>query len=79
MEDLGNASTNLIGYSIRGESKGGPGCRLRFLTTGVLLRRMISDPDLEGISHVFVDEVSRSSRASSSLIIVCSRRSTNVV
>lgn len=58
-EDL-NTNPGLVGYSIRGESKSSPACRLRFLTTGVLLRRMISDPDLDGISHVFVDEVSLS-------------------
>lgn len=47
-----------VGYSIRGESKSGRDTRLLFTTTGVLLRRLSSnDPDLRGISHVFVDEV----------------------
>ncbi|MCO5585245.1 hypothetical protein L7F22_039178 [Adiantum nelumboides] len=48
----------LIGYAIRGESKSGRNTKLLFTTTGVLLRRLsTNDPDLRGISHVFVDEV----------------------
>jgi hypothetical protein len=27
------------------------------LTTGVLLRRLQEDPELEGVSHIIVDEV----------------------
>lgn len=48
----------LVGYAIRGESKSGRNTKLLFTTTGVLLRRLsTNDPDLHGISHVFVDEV----------------------
>lgn len=46
-----------IGYTIRGESKSGHETKLRFVTTGVLLRRFLNDPDLDGVSHVIVDEV----------------------
>jgi ATP-dependent RNA helicase DHX57 len=46
-----------VGYSIRGESKSGKDTKLRFVTTGVLLRRFLSDPNLNGVSHVIVDEV----------------------
>ena len=31
--------------------------RLTFLTTGALLRRLAADPELRGVSHVFVDEI----------------------
>ena len=31
-------------------------CQLLFCTTGILLRRMESDPDLANVTHVFVDE-----------------------
>ncbi|PWN33444.1 P-loop containing nucleoside triphosphate hydrolase protein [Meira miltonrushii] len=48
----------MVGYAIRGESKSGRNTKLLFTTTGVLLRRLsTNDPDLRGISHVFVDEV----------------------
>jgi ATP-dependent RNA helicase DHX57 len=46
-----------VGYSIRGETKGGSNTKLRFVTTGVLLRRFLGDPDLGGVTHVLVDEV----------------------
>ena len=31
--------------------------RLEYCTTGVLLRRLQSDPNLTGITHVVIDEV----------------------
>lgn len=47
-----------VGYTIRGEKKAGRRTRLLFSTTGVLLRRLSQhDRDLQGISHIFVDEV----------------------
>jgi ATP-dependent RNA helicase DHX57 len=48
---------NTVGYAIRGETKVSPDTRLQFVTTGVLLRRIHSDPTLESISHVLIDEV----------------------
>ncbi|KAA1127532.1 hypothetical protein PGTUg99_037513 [Puccinia graminis f. sp. tritici] len=48
----------VVGYVIRGEKRSGRHTRLLFATSGVLLRRLAtSDPDLLGISHLFVDEV----------------------
>ena len=46
-----------IGYNIRGETRVGASTKLRFVTTGVLLRRFLGDPDLSGVTHVIVDEV----------------------
>ena len=50
-----------VGYIIRGDSKVSSRTKITFMTTGVLLRRLqLSDSPrkaLEGISHVFVDEV----------------------
>jgi ATP-dependent RNA helicase DHX57 len=46
-----------VGYSIRGESKGGSNTKLRYVTTGVLLRRFLGDAELSGVTHVIVDEV----------------------
>ena len=46
-----------VGYAIRGERRASPNTKLLFCTTGVVLRRMGSgDADLEGVSHVVVDE-----------------------
>jgi HrpA-like RNA helicase len=46
-----------VGYAIRGETKAGAETQLLFCTTGVLLRRLESDPTLAGTTHVLVDEV----------------------
>eukprot|EP00798_Chlamydomonas_sp_ICE-L_P028044 gene28044-31146_t len=46
-----------VGYAIRMESSRSADTRLLFCTTGVLVRRMIDDPSLEGTTHVIVDEV----------------------
>ncbi|KAG2332690.1 hypothetical protein Bca52824_003870 [Brassica carinata] len=46
-----------VGYQIRLESKRSDQTRLLFCTTGVLLRRLIEDPNLTGISHLLVDEI----------------------
>jgi HrpA-like RNA helicase len=56
-EERGEKVGMTIGYSIRGESKSGRETKVRFVTTGVLLRRFLNDPELGGVSHVIVDEV----------------------
>ncbi|KAG6412147.1 hypothetical protein SASPL_124816 [Salvia splendens] len=46
-----------VGYQIRLESKRSAQTKLRFCTTGVLLRHLIQDTDLTGITHLLVDEI----------------------
>jgi HrpA-like RNA helicase len=48
---------NIVGYSIRGESKSSKNTRLLFCTTGVLLRMIQTDTELKAITHVIIDEV----------------------
>lgn len=48
---------SIVGYSIRLENKQSARTRLLFCTTGILLQQLQKNPDLEGVSHVFVDEV----------------------
>jgi len=45
-----------IGYQIRFEEAVGPRTRLRFVTEGVLTRRLLSDPNLKGVAAVVLDE-----------------------
>ena len=45
-EERGERVGGSVGYKIRLEGKAGRDTRLLFCTSGVLLRRMISDPDL---------------------------------
>ncbi len=45
-----------MGYQFRFEKREGPRTRLRFLTEGVLLRKLKSDPDLRRVGIVVLDE-----------------------
>ena len=45
-----------VGYQVRFERVAGPATRLHFLTEGVLTRRMLSDPELQGVDAVVLDE-----------------------
>ena len=49
--------TGVVGYAVRGESCSSAQTQLLFCTTGVLLRRLETDPALGGVTHVLVDEV----------------------
>jgi ATP-dependent helicase HrpB len=51
-EDLGQT----VGYQVRFERVAGPDTRLHFLTEGVLTRRLLSDPKLDGVDAVVLDE-----------------------
>jgi len=45
-----------VGYQVRFEEVAGPRTRLRFMTEGVLTRRLLSDPQLPRVSAVVLDE-----------------------
>ncbi|KAF5890054.1 putative ATP-dependent RNA helicase DHX30, partial [Clarias magur] len=57
--EMGPALRPCVGYHVRLESRPprSSGGSLLFLTVGVLLRKLQSNPYLHGISHVVVDEV----------------------
>jgi ATP-dependent helicase HrpB len=55
-QEMGEGVGETIGYQVRFEDVGGPRTKLRFLTEGVLTRRLLSDPKLRGISTVILDE-----------------------
>ncbi|MGH3690058.1 MAG: ATP-dependent helicase HrpB [Microbacterium sp.] len=46
-----------VGFTVRGERSAGPATQIEFVTAGVLLRRMLDDPGLEGVDAVIIDEV----------------------
>lgn len=46
-----------VGFTVRGERKASPHTRVEFVTAGVLLRRMLTDPGLDGVGAVIIDEV----------------------
>ncbi len=45
-----------VGYQVRFEEIAGPKTRLRFMTEGVLARKLISNPELRNVSAVVLDE-----------------------
>jgi ATP-dependent helicase HrpB len=46
-----------VGYEVRFDRQVSPATRLRFVTEGVLARRLIGDPTLRGTGVVIVDEL----------------------
>jgi len=46
-----------VGYTVRGEQRAGAATLVEFVTSGILLRRLLADPGLDGIAAVIVDEV----------------------
>ncbi|MBK9312681.1 MAG: ATP-dependent helicase HrpB [Acidobacteria bacterium] len=55
-EERGEPLGETVGYQVRFEEVAGPRTRLRFLTEGVLTRRLLRDPMLERVGVVVVDE-----------------------
>lgn len=54
---LGERVGETVGHTVRGDRVVGPGTRIEFVTTGVLLRRLQRDPELPGVAAVILDEV----------------------
>ena len=54
--ERGEALGGVVGYQVRFEEVAGPATRLRFLTEGVLTRRLLSDPELRRVGTVVLDE-----------------------
>jgi hypothetical protein len=59
-----------VGFSIRLENKRSDDTQLLFCTTGILLRRLVADPTLEGLTHIVIDEVHERDRDSDFLLII---------
>jgi ATP-dependent helicase HrpB len=55
-EELGEAVGETIGYQVRFDERISPKTRLRFVTEGILTRRLLTDPTLKGVDAVVLDE-----------------------
>lgn len=55
-DQLGEAIGDRVGYRLRDDQKTGPRTRLTVTTYGAFIRRLQSDPGLEGIGTVILDE-----------------------
>lgn len=55
-DEMGELLGGRVGYAVRFEAKVSKATRLRFVTEGLLLRRLAGDPELKGIAAVVLDE-----------------------
>ncbi|HEU4384580.1 MAG TPA: ATP-dependent helicase C-terminal domain-containing protein [Anaeromyxobacteraceae bacterium] len=55
-EEMGERVGGTVGYQVRFEEVAGPRTRLRYVTEGLLTRRLVSDPRLAGVGAVVLDE-----------------------
>ncbi|MEV6661465.1 ATP-dependent helicase HrpB [Nocardia fluminea] len=53
---LGERVGETVGYAVRGDRKVGPRTRIEVVTSGLLVRRLQSDPELTGVGTVVLDE-----------------------
>jgi ATP-dependent helicase HrpB len=54
--ELGEEVGESVGYQVRFEERIGPRTRLRFVTEGILTRRLLTDQTLKGVDAVVLDE-----------------------
>ncbi len=54
--ELGERAGETVGYQVRFEEVAGPRTRIRYVTEGLLTRRLLSDPRLAGVGAVVLDE-----------------------
>jgi ATP-dependent helicase HrpB len=55
-DELGEQPGETVGYQVRYEDVSGPRTRIRYVTEGLLTRRLLSDPMLRGVGAVVLDE-----------------------
>ncbi|HZZ85959.1 MAG TPA: ATP-dependent helicase HrpB [Anaeromyxobacteraceae bacterium] len=55
-QELGERAGETVGYQVRFEEVAGPRTRIRYVTEGLLTRRLLSDPTLPGVAAVLLDE-----------------------
>jgi HrpA-like RNA helicase len=77
-KERGEQIGGTIGYNIRMESEMSRATQILFVTPGVLLRKLQSDPLLDEYSHIIIDEAHERDRHTEFLIIilrdVCAKR-----
>jgi ATP-dependent helicase HrpB len=55
-DELGEPVGQTVGYTVRFAEEAGPATRIRFVTEGILLRRLLAEPELPGVQTVVLDE-----------------------
>ncbi|KAL2546121.1 DEA(D/H)-box RNA helicase family protein [Forsythia ovata] len=68
--ERGEKLGDTVGYKVRLEGMKGRDTHLLFCTTGILLRRLLADRNLKGVTHVIVDEIHERGMNEDFLLIV---------
>jgi ATP-dependent helicase HrpB len=55
-QELGERPGETVGWQVRFEEVAGPGTRIRYVTEGLLTRRLLAAPTLPGVGAVVLDE-----------------------
>ena len=55
-QELGERTGETVGYQVRFDEVSSAKTRLRYVTEGILTRRLLADPELRGVSAVVLDE-----------------------
>jgi ATP-dependent helicase HrpB len=55
-EEMGERPGETVGWQVRFEEVAGPRTRIRYVTEGLLTRRLLSEPTLPGVGAVVIDE-----------------------
>jgi ATP-dependent helicase HrpB len=55
-DELGEALGNRVGYEVRFDEVASKATRIRFVTEGILTRKLLSNPTLSGVGVVLLDE-----------------------
>ncbi|HEY6099823.1 MAG TPA: DEAD/DEAH box helicase, partial [Anaeromyxobacter sp.] len=56
-EEMGERPGETVGWQVRFEEVAGPRTRLRYVTEGLLTRRLLGEPTLPGVGAVVLDEL----------------------
>lgn len=55
-DEMGEPVGQTVGYTVRFAEQASPATRIRFVTEGILLRRLLAEPELPGVQTVVLDE-----------------------
>ncbi|KAE8650533.1 DExH-box ATP-dependent RNA helicase DExH7, chloroplastic isoform X2 [Cucumis sativus] len=69
-EPAPGSNGSLVGYHVRLDNARNENTKLLFCTTGILLRKIVGDETLTGITHIIVDEVHERSLLGDFLLVV---------
>jgi ATP-dependent helicase HrpB len=71
--ELGQPLGATVGYSVRFEDRSSARTRIRFVTEGILVRRLLADPTLRGVWAVVLDEFHERHLASDLVLALLAR------